>query len=263
MAAIDGIGGFRPQNFGLGNQFSGGAAPAAGLAGNQAVNGFGNGDGTQISPEAQAAAGAQGLGGFPGGGQQIEQQLIQGIQAVTLTGDKTQLQQAYQQGQQSNFQGVRPQVKQAAEQLLGVGQQQDAQQGQQGGGAPQSGGAPESGGTPEAGQSEQAGNDQSKFPEEILKKLDELLGKNKAKEGDEANDDPTKIGDKDKNAGEAGAADAAASSKTETTAAHNDTPAVAAAGTNNTTATVDKGSTASPVKVADSGGSGSSKSSKA
>lgn len=82
----------QPQAYGVGggnNGGGGGQAPAAG--GDQSVQR--PGDSSGISPE-----------GRQGGGQQLEQQLVQGIQAATLTGDKSQLQQAYQQGEQSQFQ---------------------------------------------------------------------------------------------------------------------------------------------------------------
>lgn len=162
------------------------------------------GDRTGLSREAQQAAGAQGMRG--GSAQQLTQALSRDIGQVLQaqgSGDQNRSQQAlqqlgqtYQQGQQSGqLQQVPPMVRQTAESLLGINQQGQGQAQQAGKGGGCSGGGEAGGGGQAGGPSESSGGgsagdaaaqeDKKDFPEEILKKLEELLGKDKAKEAAE------------------------------------------------------------------------------
>ncbi len=174
------------------------------------------GDGTTISAEAQGAAGAAGAqGGKGGNSQQVEQELSAGIKAAQVGGDKSQLKQTYDQAKQNgSLEGVKPEIRKQAEELLGVNGAQGGggAPGAQGGGdasgaqapAQAGGGAPVSG----AGGAAEAGDKQN-YPSQLGDQLDKLLGKDN-KVGENQDTKKTEDKDKEKNAGEAGAADAAA-----------------------------------------------------
>ena len=173
----NGLNGYRPnQNFG--------ANPLA-PAGNLQQGGF-NQDGTGLSREAQQAAGAQGAG-RNGGSQQLTAALsrdINGVLQAQTAGDQNrgqqalqQLGQTYQQGQQSGMlQQVNPAVRGTAESLLGINKGEEGKGGGGGGGGPK-----EAGGGEEGRRSRKGERAKDKpYDEEMLKKLEELLGKDKA-----------------------------------------------------------------------------------
>ena len=142
-----------------------------------------------LSREAQQAGGA----GQGGGAQRLTQALAQGIGQVMQaqsSGDENAgkqalqgLKQTYDQGSQSGqMEQVPGPIRQTAESLLGINKGQEGQKG--GGGCGGGGGAKEGGGA-EQGGDKQGGPEEgkeSKFDEETLKKLEELLGKDKAEE---------------------------------------------------------------------------------
>lgn len=164
-----------------------GGAPAFGpaaLQGGPQQNGGPRGDQMGFSPEAQQAGGP----GQQGGAQRLTQALAQNIGQVLQaqsSGDQNSSQQAlqglkqtYEQGAQSGqLEQVPGAVRQTAESLLGINKGEEGQKG--GGGCGGGGGGPkEGGGAEEAG--DKQGDSKGKFDEETLKKLEELLGSDKA-----------------------------------------------------------------------------------
>jgi hypothetical protein len=143
-----------------------------------------------LSREAQQAGGA----GQGGGAQRLTQALAQGIGQVMQaqsSGDENSgkqalqgLKQTYDQGAQSGqLEQVPGPVRQTAESLLGINKGEEGQKG--GGGGCGGGGGAKEGGGAEQGGDKQGGCEkgkESKFDEETLKKLEELLGKDKAEE---------------------------------------------------------------------------------
>lgn len=144
-----------------------------------------------LSREAQQAGGA----GQGGGAQRLTQALAQGIGQVMQaqsSGDENAgkqalqgLKQTYDQGAQSGqMEQVPGPVRQTAESLLGINKGEEGQKGGGGCGGGGCGGAKEGGGAEQGGdkQGEAEKGKESKFDEETLKKLEELLGKDKAEE---------------------------------------------------------------------------------
>ena len=167
----------------------GGFGPAPLQAGPQQGGGP-RGDQMGLSREAQQAGGA----GQGGGAQRLTQALAQGIGQVMQaqsSGDENAgkqalqgLKQTYDQGAQSGqMEQVPGPVRQTAESLLGINKGEEGQKG--GGGGCGGGGGAKEGGGAEQGGDKQGGPEkgkESKFDEETLKKLEELLGKDKAEE---------------------------------------------------------------------------------
>lgn len=177
---------FRPNS--APNQVQG---PGQAQQNNNPALGRGN-DQSGLSPEAQQAAGAQGAQNQGGGAQQLTAALAQGIGKVMQSqssGDENagqqalqQLGQTYQQGQQSGqLEQVNPTVRGMAESLLGVEKGEEGKKEGGGGGKCGGGGQPKEAG--EKGGAEEAGKgEDKKFDDEFLKKLEQILGKDKADE---------------------------------------------------------------------------------